>query len=218
MERFIRLDSSAASEPLISPSVVEKSSEHLTHWDVFSRLLKDRIVFVGNTIDRVVSNVIIGQLLFLQTDKAKAQIDIYINTPGGSVDAGLAIYDTMRFVRCDVATYCVGLAASMGAVLLAAGEKGKRYALPNAKILLHQPWASGIGGTASDIKIHAEDIIKTKKRINEIIAYHTGQSFEKVERDTDRDFIMTAQEAKEYGVIDEVLPYATKAVPSPAKG
>ena len=195
-------------EPLISPSVVEKSQEHLTHWDVFSRLLKDRIVFLGNTVDRVVSNLIIGQLLFLQTDKAKAQIDIYVNTPGGSVDAGLAIYDTMRFVRCEVATYCVGLAASMGAVLLAAGQKGKRFALPNAKILLHQPWASGIGGTASDIRIQADDIVKTKQRINEILAFHTGQPFEKIEKDTDRDFIMTAEEAKEYGIIDEVLEYS----------
>lgn len=196
------------SEPLISPSVVEKSSEHLTHWDVFSRLLKDRIVFLGNTIDRIVSNVIIGQLLFLQTDKAKAQIDMYINTPGGSVDAGLAIYDTMRFIRCEVATYCLGMAASMGAILLAAGQKGKRFALPNAKILLHQPWTSGFGGAASDVKIHAEDLIKTKHRINEILAYHTGQPFDKIEKDTDRDFIMTAQEAKQYGVIDEVLEYA----------
>ena len=195
-------------EPLISPSVVEKSQEHLTHWDVFSRLLKDRIVFLGNSIDRVVSNLIIGQLLFLQTDKAKAQVDIYINTPGGSVDAGLAIYDTMRFIRCEVATYCVGLAASMGAVLLAAGQKGKRFALPNAKVLLHQPWASGIGGTASDIAIQAEDIIKTKQRINEILAFHTGQPFEKIEKDTDRDFIMSAAEAKEYGIIDEVLEYS----------
>ena len=195
-------------EPLINPSVVEKAQEHLTHWDVFSRLLKDRIIFLGNSIDRVVSNVIIGQLLFLQTDKAKAGVDIYINTPGGSVDAGLAIYDTMRFVKCEVATYCLGLAASMGAVLLAAGKKGKRFALPNSKILLHQPWASGIGGTASDIAIHAEDIVKTKQRINEILAFHTGQPLEKIEKDTDRDFIMTAQEAKEYGVIDEVLEYS----------
>ena len=195
-------------EPLISPSVVEKSQEHLTHWDVFSRLLKDRIVFVGNSIDRIVANVIVGQLLFLQTDKAKAQVDMYVNTPGGSVDAGLAIYDTMRFIRCDVATYCVGMAASMGAVLLAAGNKGKRYALPNAKILLHQPCASGIGGTASDIQIHADDIVKTKKRLIEILAFHTGQSIKRIEKDTDRDFIMTAQEAKEYGVIDEVLEYA----------
>jgi len=195
-------------EPLISPSVAEKSQEHLTHWDVFSRLLKDRIIFLGNTIDRVVSNLIIAQLLFLQTDKAKAQVDIYINPPGGSVDAGLAIYDTMRFIRCEVATYCVGMAASMGAVLLAAGQKGKRFALPNAKILLHQPWASGIGGAASDIAIQAEDIIKTKQRINEILAFHTGQPFEKIEKDTDRDFIMSAAEAKEYGIIDEVLGYS----------
>jgi ATP-dependent Clp protease, protease subunit len=197
----------AGSEPLISPSVVEKSQEHLTHWDVFSRLLKDRIVFLGNSIDRIVANVVVGQLLFLQTDKSQAQVDMYINSPGGSVDAGLAIYDTMRFIRCEVATTCVGMAASMGAVLLAAGTKGKRFALPNAKVLLHQPWASGIGGTASDIAIHADDIVKTKKRINEILAYHTGQPLEKIERDTDRDFIMTAQEAKEYGVIDEVLEY-----------
>ena len=208
MNKFVSAGGILNQEPLISPSVVEKSTEHLTHWDVFSRLLKDRIVFIGNTIDRIVSNVIIGQLLFLQTDKAKAQVDIYINTPGGSVDAGLAIYDTMRFIRCEVATYCVGLAASMGAVLLAAGKKGKRFALPNAKIMLHQPWASGIGGAASDIQIHAEDILKTKRRINEILAFHTGQALEKIEKDTDRDFIMTAEEAKEYGLIDEVLEYA----------
>ncbi len=208
MNKFVSAGGILNQEPLISPSVVEKSTEHLTHWDVFSRLLKDRIVFIGNTIDRIVSNVIIGQLLFLQTDKAKAQVDIYINTPGGSVDAGLAIYDTMRFIRCEVATYCVGMAASMGAVLLAAGKKGKRFALPNAKIMLHQPWASGIGGAASDIQIHAEDILKTKRRINEILAFHTGQALEKIEKDTDRDFIMTAEEAKEYGLIDEVLEYA----------
>ena len=195
-------------EPLISPSVVEKSQEHLTHWDVFSRLLKDRIIFIGNTIDRVVSNIIIGQMLFLQMDNVKSQIDVYVNTPGGSVDAGLAIYDTMRYVKCDVGTTCIGLAASMGAILLAAGKKGKRFALPNAKIMLHQPWATGIGGAASDIQIHADDIIKTKKRINEILAFHTGQPFEKIEKDTDRDFIMTAEEAKEYGVIDEVLEYS----------
>jgi len=208
MDKIVSRGDVLGQEPLISPSVVEKSSEHLTHWDVFSRLLKDRIVFIGNAIDRIVSNVIIGQLLFLQTDKAKAQVDVYINTPGGSVDAGLAIYDTMRFIRCEVATYCVGMAASMGAVLLAAGKKGKRFALPNAKIMLHQPWASGIGGAASDIKIHAEDIVKTKQRINEILALHTGQPLEKVEKDTDRDFILTAEEAKAYGLIDEVLEYS----------
>jgi len=210
MHEFNKAGEIYSQEPLISPSVVEKSSEHLTHWDVFSRLLKDRIVFIGNTIDRVVSNIIIGQMLFLQTDKASAQIDIYVNTPGGSVDAGLAIYDTMRFVRCDCATYCVGMAASMGAVLLAAGEKGKRFALPNAKILLHQPWTSGLGGSASDVKIHAEDLVKTREQINKILAFHTGQPLKKIEKDTDRDFIMTAEEAKEYGLIDEVLEYASK--------
>jgi ATP-dependent Clp protease protease subunit len=206
-------DGPRLQEPIISPSVVEKSQEHLTHWDVFSRLLKDRIVFIGNTIDRMVANIIVGQLLFLKTDKTKTQIDVFVNTPGGAVDAGLAIYDTMRFIPSDVATTCVGLAASMGAVLLAAGTKGKRYALPNAKILLHQPWASGIGGAASDIQIHADDIIKTKKRINEILAFHTGQPLEKIEKDTDRDFIMTAQEAKEYGIVDEVLEYAKGDTP-----
>jgi ATP-dependent Clp protease protease subunit len=207
MDDIRRLPNVFGAEPLISPSVVEKSTEHLTHWDVFSRLLKDRIVFLGNTIDRIVANVVIGQLLFLQTDKAKAQVDMYVNTPGGSVDAGLAVYDTMRFVRCDIATYCVGLAASMGAVLLAAGTKGKRYALPNAKVLIHQPWASGIGGSTSDIKIHADDMIKTRQRLNEILAFHTGQPLEKIEKDTDRDFIMDAREAKEYGIVDEVLEY-----------
>ena len=207
MYRFMNADGPLGQEPLISPSVVEKSSEHLTHWDVFSRLLKDRIVFIGNQIDRIVSNVIIGQLLFLETDKAKTPINVYVNTPGGSVDGGLAIYDTMRYVRCEVSTICVGIAASMGAVLLSAGEKGKRFALPNAKIMLHQPWSSGIGGAASDIQIQAEDIVKTKQRINEILAFHTGQPFEKIEKDTDRDFIMTAEEARDYGVIDEVLEY-----------
>jgi ATP-dependent Clp protease protease subunit len=195
------------TEPLISPDVVEKATENLIRWDVFSRLLKDRIVFLGNVITRVSANHVIGQLLFLQTDKAKAQIDMYVQSPGGSVDAGLAIYDTMRFIRCDVATYCVGMAASMGAVLLAAGTKGKRYALPNAKVLIHQPWASGIGGSTSDIKIHADDMIKTRQRLNEILAFHTGQPLDRIEKDTDRDFIMDAREAKEYGIVDEVLEY-----------
>ncbi|MFO7899210.1 MAG: ATP-dependent Clp protease proteolytic subunit [Planctomycetota bacterium] len=199
---------SLAQEPLISPSVVEKSTEHLTQWDVFSRLLKDRIVFIGNSIDRIVANVVIGQLLFLETDKSKTPINVYVNTPGGAVDAGLAIYDTMRYVHCEVSTICVGLAASLGAVLLAAGKKGKRFALPNAKMLLHQPWTSGLGGAASDIQIHADDLVKTKRRINEILAFHTGQPIEKIEKDTDRDFIMTAEEAREYGLIDEVLEYA----------
>ncbi len=207
MDRMKDREQMMAQEPLISPSVVEKSTEHLTQWDVFSRLLKDRIVFLGNSIDRIVANVVIGQLLFLETDKSRTPINVYVNTPGGAVDAGLAIYDTMRYVKCEVSTICVGMAASMGAVLLAAGEKGKRFALPNAKILLHQPWTSGLGGAASDIQIHAEDLLKTKKRINEILAFHTGQPFEKIEKDTDRDFIMTAEEAREYGVIDKVLEY-----------
>jgi ATP-dependent Clp protease protease subunit len=184
--------------------VVEKSGQVERYFDIYSRLLKDRIVFLGSAIDDHVANVVVAQLLFLQSENKKDDINLYINSPGGSVSAGLAIYDTMRFVECKVATYCIGMAASMGAVLLGAGAKGKRYILPNAKVMIHQPWG-GMEGTASDIQIHAEEIIKTKKRLIQIIADETGQSLEQIGKDTDRDFFLTADDAQKYGIVDEVL-------------
>jgi ATP-dependent Clp protease protease subunit len=188
----------------VIPMVVEKSGQVERYFDIYSRLLKDRIVFLGSAIDDHVANVVVAQMLFLQSENKKEDINLYINCPGGSVSAGLAIYDTMRFVECSVATYCIGLAASMGAVLFGAGAKGKRYALPNAKIMIHQPWG-GMEGTASDIQIHAEEIIKTKKRLIEILADETGQPIEQVTKDTDRDFFLSAEEARKYGIVDEVL-------------
>jgi len=188
----------------VIPMVVEKSGQVERYFDIYSRLLKDRIVFLGSAIDDHVANVVVAQMLFLQSENKKEDINLYINCPGGSVSAGLAIYDTMRFVECNVATYCIGMAASMGAVLLGAGKKGKRYALPNAKIMIHQPWG-GMEGTASDIQIHAEEIIKTKKRLIEILAEETGQPLEQISKDTDRDFFLSAEEARKYGIVDEVL-------------
>jgi ATP-dependent Clp protease protease subunit len=188
----------------VIPMVVEKSGQVERYFDIYSRLLKDRIVFLGSLIDDHVANVVVAQMLFLQSENKKEDINLYINTPGGSVSAGLAIFDTMRFVECDVATYCIGMAASMGAILLGAGKKGKRYILPNAKIMIHQPWG-GMEGTASDIQIHAEEIIKTKKRLIEIISEETGRSAEQVAKDTDRDYFLTADDAKKYGIVDEVL-------------
>lgn len=186
------------------PIVIEKTAKGERSYDIWSRLLKDRIIFIGSPIDDYVANIIIAQMLFLQMENKKQDISIYINSPGGSVTAGLAVYDTMQFVQCDVATYCIGQAASMGAVLLAAGTKGKRYILPHARVMLHQPWG-GAQGAATDIKIHAEEIIKLKGKINDIIAKHTGQSLAKIEKDTDRDFFMSAQESKAYGIADEVV-------------
>jgi ATP-dependent Clp protease protease subunit len=188
----------------VIPMVVEKSGQVERYFDIYSRLLKDRIVFLGSAIDDHVANVVVAQMLFLQSDNKKEDINLYVNCPGGSVSAGLAIYDTMRFVECDVATYCIGMAASMGAVLLGAGKKGKRYILPNAKVMIHQPWG-GMEGTASDIQIHAEEIIKTKKRLIEILADETGQPLDQITKDTDRDFFLSAEEAKKYGIVDEVL-------------
>jgi len=188
----------------VIPMVVEKSGQVERYFDIYSRLLKDRIVFLGSAIDDHVANVVVAQMLFLQSDNKKEDINLYVNCPGGSVSAGLAIYDTMRFVECDVATYCIGMAASMGAVLLGAGKKGKRYVLPNAKVMIHQPWG-GMEGTASDIQIHAEEIIKTKKRLIEILADETGQPLDQITKDTDRDFFLSAEEAKKYGIVDEVL-------------
>jgi ATP-dependent Clp protease protease subunit len=186
------------------PMVIEKTGRGERAYDIYSRLLEDRIVFIGTGIDDNVANVVIAQLLFLQKENKHQDINLYINSPGGIVTAGLAIYDTMQFVQCDVATYCVGQAASMGAVLLAAGAKGKRFALPHSRIMIHQPWG-GARGTAAEIEIHAEEILKTKRTLTEIISRHTGRSMENVERDTDRDKFMDPHQAKEYGLVDEVV-------------
>lgn len=186
------------------PMVVEQTGRGERGYDIYSRLLVDRIVFLGTPVDDTVSNVIIAQLLFLQMTDPKKDIHLYINSPGGSVTAGLAIYDTMQFLTCDVNTYCIGQAASMGAVLLAAGTKGKRYALPNARIMIHQPWG-GVQGQATDISIQAQEILRLKDRINEILAKHCGKAGDTVAKDTDRDRFMSADDAKSYGLVDEVV-------------
>jgi ATP-dependent Clp protease protease subunit len=186
------------------PIVVEQTGRGERSFDIFSRLLKERIVFLGTPIDDTVASLTIAQLLFLESDDPDKDIHLYVNSPGGSVSAGLAIYDTMQYIRPDVSTICIGMAASMAAVLLAGGTKGKRTALPNARVMIHQPWG-GVQGTASDISIQAEEILKTKKRINEILALHTGRTFEQVEKETDRDYYLAADEAKEYGLIDNIL-------------
>jgi ATP-dependent Clp protease protease subunit len=189
--------------PLI-PFVVEKSGREERAMDIYSRLLKDRIIFLGTGVNDEVANAIVAQLLFLQSEDPKADIHLYVNSPGGSVSAGLAIYDTMQYVTCDVATYCIGQAASMGAVLLTAGAAGKRHALPNARIMIHQPLA-GMEGTAEEIMIHAKEFKKVKQRLNRILIKHTGHPIEKIEQDTDRDRFMAAEEALEYGLIDKVI-------------
>ncbi len=191
--------------PIIpNPTIIERDGRTERAYDVYSRLLKDRIIFLGTPINDDVANMIIAQLLFLQTDDPKKDVHLYIHSPGGYVTAGMAIYDTMQFLTCDVATYCIGQAASMGAVLLAAGTKGKRFALPNARIMIHQP-LGGAQGQAADIAIQAKEILRTKKRLNEILASHTGQTVDKVEKDTDRDNFMSADEAKAYGLVDDVV-------------
>jgi ATP-dependent Clp protease protease subunit len=194
----------APQSTYIVPTIIERTSRGDVEWNVFSRLLKDRIVFLGTAIDDTIANIVIAQLLFLQMDDGKKDINMYINSPGGSVTAGLAIYDTMQFLTCDVNTYCIGMAASMGAVLLAAGTKGKRYALPNADIMIHQV-SGGAQGTASDVERTVEFMFKLKKRLIHILAKHTGKSDEQVKIDSDRDYYMTAEEAKEYGLVDEVV-------------
>ena len=186
------------------PMVVENTGHAERAYDIFSRLLKERIIFLGTAIDDVVANLVVAQLLFLQSEDAEKDICIYINSPGGSVTAGLAIYDTMQFVKPKVSTYCMGQAASMGAVLLTAGATGKRFALPNARIMIHQPWG-GAEGTASDISIQAQEILRMKQNLSGIIAKHSGQTLEKVLKDSDRDFFMSAQEAKDYGLVDQVI-------------
>ncbi len=194
------------------PYVIEKSGREERVYDVYSRLLKDRIIFLGTQVNDEVANALVAQMLFLQSDDPKSDIHLYINSPGGSVSAGMAIYDTMQFVSCDVATYCIGQAASMGAVLLTAGAKGKRFALPNARIMIHQPLA-GMQGTAEEILIHATEFKRIKTKLNEILIKHTGQTMEAIERDTDRDRFMSAEEAVSYGLIDQVV----ESMPRPAE-
>jgi ATP-dependent Clp protease protease subunit len=186
------------------PFVVEKSGREERAMDIYSRLLKDRIIFLGTQVNDSMANTIVAQLLYLQFEDPKADIHMYVNSPGGSITAGMAIYDTMQFITCDVATYCIGQAASMGATLLAAGAAGKRYALPNSRIMIHQPLA-GMEGTATDLAIHAKEVLKVKRRMNEILQKHTGRTLEELERDTDRDNFMEATAAKEYGLVDAVL-------------
>jgi ATP-dependent Clp protease protease subunit len=189
------------------PYVIEKSGREERVFDIYSRLLKDRIIFLGSQVNDQVSNAIVAQLLFLQFDDPKADIHMYINSPGGSVTAGLAMYDTMQYITCDVATYCIGQCASMGAMLLTAGAHGKRYALPNARIMIHQPLA-GMEGTATELEIHARELLKMKRRMNELLLKHTGKTYEQIEKDTDRDNFMSAEEAMHYGLIDKVLERA----------
>jgi len=189
---------------VLIPTVIEKSQYGERAYDIYSRLLKERIIFLAGPINDVVANSVIAQMLFLASQNPNKDIQLYINTPGGSVTSGLAIYDTMQYVKCPISTVCIGLAGSMGATLLAAGEKGKRFALPNAEVLLHQV-AGGVTGQAVEIEITAKQIIKIKEKLNKILAKHTGQPLAKVEKDTDRDFYLSAEEAKEYGIIDEVI-------------
>jgi ATP-dependent Clp protease, protease subunit len=187
------------------PMVVEQTNRGERAYDIYSRLLKDHIIFIGTPIDDHVANLVTAQLLFLAAEDPEKDISIYINSPGGVITAGMAIYDTMQFVRPDVVTYCVGQAASIAAVLLMAGTPKKRYSLPNSRILIHQPWLSGLSGQATDIDIHAKEILRTRAGLNKLIAHHTGQPVDKIEKDVERDFIMSAEQAKEYGVVDEII-------------
>ncbi len=189
---------------VLVPMVVEQTSRGERAYDIFSRLLKERIIFIGTAISDEVANLVIAQMLFLQGEDAEKDVNLYINSPGGSVTAGMAVYDTMQFLKCDVMTYCVGQAASMGAVLLAAGARGKRFALPNARILIHQPWG-GAQGQATDISIQANEILRLRDSLNRILAHHTGKPFDTVARDTERDFFMTAEDSAKYGIVDEVI-------------
>ena len=193
------------SHAQLVPMVVEQTNRGERAYDIFSRLLKDNIIFLGTSIDDTIANLVIAQMLFLEAEDPDRDILLYINSPGGSITAGLAIYDTMQFIKPNVQTYCIGQAASMAAVLLAAGAAGKRFSLPNSRILIHQPWMSGLAGQASDIDIHAKEILRMRARLNEILAKHTGQSLDKIQDDTDRDYILAGDEAKAYGIIDDVL-------------
>ena len=201
---ILRLKNRGCDMSILIPMVIEQTGRTERAYDIYSRLLKDRVIFIGTVIDDNVANIMIAQLLFLQMEDPEKDINIYINTPGGSITSGLAIYDTMQFIKPDVNTYCVGQATSMGALLLASGAKGKRYALPHARIMIHQPWG-GVEGAASDISIQAKEILRLKDKIEEILAKHTGKSLEKIKKDTDRDYFMTPEEAKDYGIVDEVI-------------
>ncbi|MGQ9494848.1 MAG: ATP-dependent Clp protease proteolytic subunit [Thermoanaerobaculaceae bacterium] len=192
---------------MLVPIVVEQTPRGERAYDIFSRLLKDNVIFLGEPIDDHVASLVIAQMLFLEAENPNRDISLYINSPGGSISAGLAIYDTMQYVKPDVVTICVGQASSMAAVLLAGGAKGKRLALPHARVLLHQPLMYGLGGQATDIDIHAKDLIRLRQRLNEILSTHTGQSLEKINADTERDFILEAQEAVNYGIIDRVITH-----------
>ena len=194
---------------MLIPYVIEKNGREERAMDIYSRLLKDRIVFLGSQVNDEVANSIVAQLLFLNTEDSAADVHLYINSPGGSISAGLAIYDTMQFINCDVATYCIGQCASMGAVLLTAGAAGKRFSLPNSRIMIHQPLA-GMEGTAEEIMIHAKEFAKVKEKMNNIMIKHTGHPYEKIEKDTDRDRFMSAEEAREYGLIDQVIEKVMK--------
>src|ERR671936_579750 len=192
---------------MLVPIVIEQTNRGERAYDIYSRLLKDRIIFIGAPIEDTFANLIIAQLLFLEAEDPEKDINLYVNSPGGSITAGMAIYDTMQFIRPDVVTICLGQCASMGALLLAAGSKGKRFALPNSRILIHQPSVSGIGGQATDIRIQAEEILRMREVTSQILSKHTGQSYEVIERDVERDRIMSAMQAKEYGLIDEVITH-----------
>lgn len=197
------------------PTVVESTNRGERHYDIYSRLLKENIIFVGTPINDVVANIIVAELLYLESEDPDRDISIYINSPGGSITGGLAIYDTMQFIKPDIVTICMGQAASMGAVLLAAGTKGKRFALPNSRILIHQPSVEGVGGQATDVRIHAEEMLRMRALLSQILADSTGQSFEKIEKDVERDFILSPLEALEYGIIDTVL--TSRELASPAE-
>lgn len=198
---------------MLIPTVVEQTPRGERAHDIFSRLLQERIVFVGRPIDDDVANLVVAQLLFLQKEDPEKDIDLYLNTPGGSVSSGLAIYDTMQTIRPKVATYCIGLAASMGAVLLAGGAAGKRFALPHSRVLIHQPYLSNASGQASDIEIQAKEMLRTRSMLNDILVLHTGQPLKRIEKDTDRDYYMSPEEAKEYGLVDEILTGPIMPVP-----
>jgi ATP-dependent Clp protease protease subunit len=196
---------SAIPHNQLIPMVVEQTNRGERAYDIFSRLLKDNIIFVGTPIDDSIANLIIAQMLFLEAEDPDKDIQLYINSPGGSITAGFAIYDTMQFIRPNVQTICIGQAASIAAVLLAAGTKGKRYSLPNSRILIHQPWLSGLGGQATDIDLAAKEILRMRERINEILVHHTGQDAKRIQADTERDYIMSAEQGREYGIIDDVI-------------
>ncbi len=191
------------------PIVIEQTQKTERAYDIYSRLLKDRIIFIGTPIDDVIANLVIAQILFLQMEDVSKDINIYINSPGGSITAGLAIYDTIQFVKPDICTYCIGQAASMGALLLAAGTKGKRFALPNSRIMIHQPWG-GVQGTAEDISIQTKEILRLREKVNEILSFHTGKVLEEIKEDTERDYFMSAHEARDYGIVDAVIDTSQK--------